>query len=395
MKNSKSKIIWFFTDVLILSLVVTLLFSSSLILMLPPFLFWVRVLILLILIIITSVVVCILNKKTIKFFLLGYSIIVLLPIVFCLWRLLNNYYVNNREAIEMCSKEYPGVFSVIDNDSNSLELYVNNYYVNEGLKITDVSFTPNDCLLIVDKINNKDTGFVLSFVFPNGAIIKFCNNDGEFNEVVLDNSNTRGFIVPNLAYYKNYSHFDRYYIYGAMNDLPSFEESKNKRNIHSNYLDMLEYAVNNAEVYTDKHTYQEEYYSTNYINSVHSFGCLLDSLCVTERRNHIHIEENDMRNYSDTRYSQHFLSPDWFSVNDIAWNMNTFMEKPIENQDTNTFYDSILLDCENALRQINRLKESQYYLIIGISIVIEVLLLWGYIKLFVLLRNKTSKSVPI
>ena len=331
----------------------------------------------------------------IKLFLLGYCIIVLSLTILCLCRLSANYYLTNRDIIKMCYQEYPNVFSVIRNDDNALELYINNYYLNEGIRITDVSFTPEDCLRIAKMINNKENGFMLSFSFPNGAIIEFRNNDGEFKEVVLDNSNTRGFIVPNLAYYKDYIFFDRYYIYGAMNDLPSFEESKNKRNIHSNYLDMLEYAVNNAEVYTDKHTYQEEYYSTNYINSDHSFGCLLDSLCVTERSNHIHIEENDMRNYSDTRYSQHFLSPDWFSVNDIAWNMNTFMEKPIENQDTNTFYDSILLDCENALRQINRLKESQYYLIIGISIVIEVLLLWGYIKLFVLLRNKTSKSVPI
>lgn len=338
-----------------------------------------RVIVEIIILINASAIACFYKKKMIKLFLLGYCIIVLSLTILCLCRLSANYYLTNRDIIKMCYQEYPNVFSVIRNDDNALELYINNYYLNEGIRITDVSFTPEDCLRIAKMINNKENGFMLSFSFPNGAIIEFRNNDGEFKEVVLDNSNTRGFIVPNLAYYKDYIFFDRYYIYGAMNDLPSFEESKNKRNIHSNYLDMLVYAVNNAEIITDRHTYQEEYFSTNYTNSNHSFGYLLESLNDTGNMN-IQIEENNMREYSDTRYSQHFLSPDWFSVNDIAWNMNTFMEKPIDNQDSNSEYNSFLLDCEKIVQHIILLKESQYYLIIGISVVIEALLLWGLYK---------------
>lgn len=317
------------------------------------------------------------KEKTRNCYLMCCSIIVTVLIVLFTCVLVLKYFFYNREIIKQCYSEYPGVFSVIENKNDQLALYINEYYIpQEGFYITDVTFTPEDCLYIADEIVVSNHEFTLSFYFPNGAKIAFSNyQNGEFKDVVLDNSNTRGFIIPNLGYYKDYNHFEHYYIYGALNDLPSFEESKIQRNIHANYLDMLIYAVNNATVFTDEHTYQEEYYSTNYLDSDHRFGYLLDFLCINESKDSIHVD-NDVREYTD-RYALPYVIHDWFSVNDISKNMNIYMEKQFNSGLSVFFNDYVYL---RSGKYINIIKEKDYYIVICTLLISETILLFGLFK---------------
>ena len=320
------------------------------------------------------------KENTRRGLLITFCVICLVAIIVCSAILYRKYYSNNREIIEVCNSNYHNVLSVISNDKESLRFYVNNYYSpSDGFYINEVTFTPEDCLQIAEEIVPRD-GFALSFEYPNGAIITFSNScDGRFRDVILDNSNSRGFIVANLGYYKNYTHFDRYFIYGALNDLPTFKESQEHINTHSNHYDMLYYAVNNAEVYTDQHTLEEEYYSTNYISSDHQFGTLLNLLC--ENRNCEIYIDNSIHYYTD-RYSLPFVVHDWFSVNDISQNMNVYMERHNDGHIPDSLIEYLVMDASDVCEYTDHIKESGYFWMIGIEIITEILLIYGLFRDF-------------
>jgi len=326
----------------------------------------IRLLLLIILAIVSILIVFVKNPKAGKWFCYGCLGVSIFVIAFCLGNLIPKYYMNNREIIKTCYDEYPQVFSVIKNNSRSLELYVNEYYESEGL-ITDVTFTPEDCLHIAEEVAAPDNDLDLSFVFPNGAVITFTDrSNGVFKGVVLDNSGTRGYIIPNTAYYDEYVIFENYYIYGALNDLPTFEESQKRHGIHENFLKMLTYAVNNANVYTDRHTYKEEYFSTNYLYDDHSFGYLLDSLSESEDKSNIYIEENDMRVYTDRYTMPYLLRRANIRFDDLALSMESLFEKRYEEAPDSVF-EYLVRDNDEFADEISHLKESHYYLTIGIS----------------------------
>ena len=329
-------------------------------------------------------IICLTQKRIRLIICLIYLLAVSsLTIVFSV-TLYRSYYANNREIIDMCNSAYPGVFSVKENEEDHLKFYVEKYYINEGLRIKDVSFSPKDCLTIANSVINVNNGFSLSFEYPNGALITFSNYDNErFCDVCFDNSKTRGYIVPNLGYYDNYTGFDTYYIYGAMNDLPTFEESKAKRNIQGHYLKMLEYILNNAVLITDKHTYNEEYFSSCYLSDDHSFGHLLESLSNTNSQ--IVFVEDDTREYGD-RYSRSFLSPDWFSLTDIAVNMNIYMEKKVDDQTSNYLSHYLFVGSDKPNDTIVYLNEHRLYMILLCLGVFEAILIFS--GLIILVEDK-------
>ena len=104
------------------------------------------------------------------------------------------------------------------------------------------------------------------FLFSNGTKLLFSDiNNGRFKDVTIDNSSAYGYTITNISYFSEYTCFEHYYIFGALNDYPIFTQSlqeylNNQINgVPSKRYEvdrtLLRYAVNSAHMTTDKYTY--------------------------------------------------------------------------------------------------------------------------------------------
>lgn len=188
----------------------------------------------------------------------------------------------NTQIINYALKQYSDLLFVEKNSEKELVFYIYEYwYDNFETDEGGTLFDPRDCIEIMKNvepmIENED--MKLSFHFSNGTIITFKDyGDNKFNTVEINNSNARGFIIPNISYYVDYTCFSRYEFFGAFHDHNRYDEEFGEGD-----KSILEYAGSNATIVIDEYTH-DEIYNRYYKQDLQfdTFGELIMFYCNTQ-----------------------------------------------------------------------------------------------------------------